>query len=90
MKNGSVFVFVQNKVDNYGFHDVFFYAKIKEVNLAGGYQFVSTNLATNNVFNTFKHRNQEHLKLFFKNLTEREMVEWVCKDVWRSFKRSFA
>lgn len=63
---------------------------IDEVNLAGGYRCVITNLATNNVFDMLEHRTQEHLKPFFKDLTDKEKVEWVCTDMWRPFKRSFA
>lgn len=63
---------------------------IDEVNLAGGYRCVITNLATNNVFNMLEHRTQEHLKPFFKSLPDGDKVEWVCTDMWRPFKRSFA
>lgn len=63
---------------------------IDEVNLAGGYRCVITNLATNNVFEMLEQRTQDHLKPFFKELPNREKVEWVCTDMWRPFKRSFA
>lgn len=63
---------------------------IDEVNLAGGYRCVITNLATNNVFDMLEHRTQDHLKPFFKGLPDRDKVEWVCTDMWRPFKRSFA
>jgi transposase len=63
---------------------------IDEVNLAGGYRCVITNLATNNVFDMLEHRTQEHLKPFFKALPDADKVEWVCTDMWRPFKRSFA
>ncbi len=63
---------------------------IDEVNLAGGYRCVITNLATNNVFDMLEHRTQDHLKPFFKDLPDREKVEWVCTDMWRPFKRSFS
>ena len=63
---------------------------IDEVNLAGGYRCVITNLATNNVFDMLEHRTQDHLKPFFKDLTDRDKGEWVCTDMWRPFKRSFA
>ena len=63
---------------------------IDEVNLAGGYRCVITNLATNNVFDMLEHRTQDHLKPFFKDLPDRDKVEWVCTDMWRPFKRSFA
>lgn len=63
---------------------------IDEVNLAGGYRCVITNLATNNVFDMLEHRTQEHLKPFFKDLPDADKVEWVCTDMWRPFKRSFA
>lgn len=49
-----------------------------------------TGLATNNVFEMLEFRNQDHLKPFFKNLKDREKVEWVCTDMWRPFKRSFS
>lgn len=62
---------------------------IDEVSLAGAYRCVITNLATNNVFNMLEERTQDHLKPFFKNLPDRERVEWVCTDMWRPFKRSF-
>ena len=63
---------------------------IDEVNLAGDYRCVITNLATNNVFQILEFRTQEHLKPFFRNLRDRERVEWVCTDMWRPFKRSFS
>ena len=63
---------------------------IDEVSLAGDYRCVITNLATNNVFQILEFRTQEHLKPFFKNLPDRERVEWVCTDMWRPFKRSFS
>lgn len=63
---------------------------IDEVNLAGDYRCVITNLATNNVFEMLEFRTQEHLKPFFKALPDRERVEWVCTDMWRPFKRSFS
>lgn len=63
---------------------------IDEVNLAGGYRCVITNLATNNVFDMLEHRTQDHLKPFFKDLADRDKVEWVCTDMWRPFKRSFS
>ncbi|SBW74985.1 putative transposase, IS204/IS1001/IS1096/IS1165 [Klebsiella pneumoniae] len=63
---------------------------IDEVNLAGGYRCVITNLATNNVFDMLEHRTQEHLNPFFKDLPDADKVEWVCTDMWRPFKRSFA
>ncbi|MBD3792224.1 MAG: ISL3 family transposase [Campylobacterales bacterium] len=63
---------------------------IDEVNLAGGYRCVITNLATNSVYEMLEYRTQDHLKPFFKELPDREKVEWVCTDMWRPFKRSFA
>jgi transposase len=63
---------------------------IDEVNLAGGYRCIITNLATNNVFDMLEHRTQEHLKPFFKDLRDADKVEWVCTDMWRPFKRSSA
>lgn len=63
---------------------------IDEVNLAGGYRCVITNLATNSVFEMLEHRTQDHLKPFFKALPDKNKVEWVCTDMWRPFKRSFS
>ncbi len=63
---------------------------IDEVNIAGAYRCVITNLATNNVYQMLELRTQEHLKPFFKELPDRNRVEWVCTDMWRPFKRSFA
>ncbi len=56
---------------------------IDEVNLAGGYRCVITNLATNNVFDMLEHRTQEHLKPFFKDLLM--LTRWngsvrICGD----------
>ena len=62
---------------------------IDEVNLAGGYRCVITNLATNNIFDMLEERTQEHLKPYFEKLPDRERVEWVCTDMWRPFKKSF-
>ena len=63
---------------------------IDEVSIAGKYRCVITNLATNNVYQMLELRTQDHLKPFFKNLPDRERVEWVCTDMWRPFKRSFS
>ena len=63
---------------------------IDEVNLAGDYRCVTTNLATNNVFETLEFRTQDHMMPFFEKLRDREKVEWVCTDMWRPFKRSFS
>lgn len=62
---------------------------IDEVNLAGGYRCVITNLATNSIFEMLPERTQAHLKPFFKNLRGRERVEWVSTGMWRPFKKSF-
>ena len=62
---------------------------IDEVSIAGKYRCVITNLATNNIYQMLELRTQDHLKPFFKNLPDRERVEWVCTDMWRPFKRSF-
>ncbi|HNB24271.1 MAG TPA: ISL3 family transposase [Candidatus Melainabacteria bacterium] len=63
---------------------------IDEVNIAGAYRCVITNLATNNVFEILEFRTQDHLKPFFSTMKNRERVEWVCTDMWRPFKRSFS
>jgi len=63
---------------------------IDEVNLAGDYRCVTTNLATNNVFEMLEFRTQDHMMPFFEKLRDREKVEWVCTDMWRPFKRSFS
>ena len=62
---------------------------IDELMLAGDYRCVITNLATNNVFDMLEFRTQEYMKPFFKDLPDREKVEWVCTDMWRPFKQSF-
>ena len=63
---------------------------IDEVNLAGDYRCVITNLATNNVFEMLEFRTQDHMMPFFEKLRDREKVEWICTDMWRPFKRSFS
>lgn len=63
---------------------------IDEVNLAGAFRCVITNLSTNNVFDILESRTQEHLKPYFEKMPDRERVEWVCTDMWRPFKRSFS
>lgn len=63
---------------------------INEISIAGNYSIVVTNLATNNVYQILEQRTQDHLKPFFKNLPDREQVEWVCTDMEHPFKRSFA
>lgn len=63
---------------------------IDEVNLAGNYRCVITNLATNNVFEMLEFRTQDHMMPFFEKLRDREKVEWICTDMWRPFKRSFS
>lgn len=62
---------------------------IDEVNLAGGYRGIITNLATNSIFDMLEYRTQAHMKPFFEKLPDREKVEWVCTDMWRPFKESF-
>lgn len=62
---------------------------IDEVNIAGGFRCVITNLATRNVYDMLPERTQAHLKPFFERLPDREKVEWVCTDMWRPFKKSF-
>ncbi len=62
---------------------------IDEVNLAGGYRCIITNLATNSVFNMLKERTKASMKPFFRDLVDRDRVEWVCTDMWRPFKDSF-
>ncbi len=62
---------------------------IDELNLAGGYRCVITNLATNSVFDMLEERTKAHMKPFFRDLPDREKVEWVCTDMWRPFKESF-
>lgn len=62
---------------------------IDEVNLAGDYRCIITNLATNNVFQMLERRTQAYLKPFFAALPDRDKVEWVCTDMWRPFKESF-
>ena len=61
---------------------------IDEVNLAGDYRCVITNLATNNIFQILELRTQDHLKAFFKNLPDSERVKWVCTDMRGPFKHS--
>jgi transposase len=63
---------------------------IDEVNLAGNFRCVITNLATNNVFEMLEFRTQDHMMPFFEKLRDREKVEWICTDMWRPFKRSFS
>lgn len=62
---------------------------IDEVNLAGDYRCIITNLATNSVFDMLELRTKAHMKPFFEQLPDREKVEWVCTDMWRPFKDSF-
>lgn len=62
---------------------------IDELNLAGGYRCIITNLATNSVFNMLEERTKAHMKPFFRDLHDREKVEWVCTDMWRPFKESY-
>lgn len=62
---------------------------IDELNLAGGYRCIITNLATNSVFEILEERTKAHMKPFFRDLPDREKVEWVCTDMWRPFKDSF-
>ncbi|MFS7603116.1 transposase [Klebsiella pneumoniae] len=62
-----------------------------EVNLAGGYRCVITQSGNQQRnFDMLEHRTQEHLKPFFKDFSDVDKVEWVCTDIWRPFKRSFA
>ncbi|SHN80817.1 Transposase [Paenibacillus sp. ov031] len=63
---------------------------IDEVSLAGGYRCVITNLATNNLFEVLEECTQNHLKPYFKELPDREKVEWVCTGISPPIKRCFA
>jgi transposase len=62
---------------------------IDELNLAGGYRCIITNLATNSVFNMLEERTKAYMKPFFRDLPDREKVEWVCTDIWPPFKESY-
>ena len=62
---------------------------IDELNLAGGYRCIITNLATNSVFDMLEERTKAHMKPFFRDLPDRDRVEWVCTDMWRPFKESY-
>lgn len=62
---------------------------IDELNLAGGSRCIITNLATNSVFEMLEQRTKAHMKPFFRDLRDRENVQWVCTDMWRPFKESF-
>lgn len=62
---------------------------INELNLAGGYRCIITNLATNSVFDMLNERTKVHMKHFFRDLPDRDKVEWVYTDMWRSFKETF-
>jgi transposase len=63
---------------------------IDEVNLAGDYRCVITNLSTNNIFQILKFRTKDYLKPFFEKLHDREKVEWVFTDMWRPVNESFS
>ena len=52
---------------------------IDEVNIAGGYRCVITNLATNNVFDMLEYRTQDHLKPFFSDLKDSCLL-YTSKD----------
>ncbi len=62
---------------------------INELNLAGGYRCIITNLATNSVFDILEERTKAHMRSFFRNLPDREKVEWVCTDMWRPVKECY-
>jgi transposase len=62
---------------------------IDELNLAGGFRCIITNLATNSVFGMLEERTKAHMEPFFRDLVDREKVEWVCTDMRRPFKKSF-
>lgn len=62
---------------------------IDELNLAGGYRCIITNLATNTLFDVLEERTKARMKPFFRDLADREKVEWVCTDMWRPFKESY-
>ncbi|MEI7614783.1 MAG: ISL3 family transposase [Betaproteobacteria bacterium] len=63
---------------------------IDELKLAGGMRCIITNLATMSIFDMLEERTQVVLKPYFEAMNDREKVEWVCTDMWRPFKRSFA
>jgi len=62
---------------------------IDELSLAGGYRCIITNLATNSVFDMLEERTKARMKPFFRDLPDRDKVEWVCTDIWRPFKDSY-
>lgn len=62
---------------------------IGEMNLAGGDRCIITNLATNSVFDMLEERTKARMKPFFRELPDREKVEWVCTDMWRLCKESY-
>lgn len=63
---------------------------IDEVNLAGGMRCVITNLGTHTLYDMLEKRTQDALIPYFAQMPDKDKVEWVCTDMWRPFKKSFA
>lgn len=61
---------------------------VDTLHLAGGDRCIITNLATNSVFDMLEKRTKASMKPFFRDLPDRDRVEWVCTDMWRPFKES--
>lgn len=62
---------------------------IDELNLAGDYRCIITNLSTHSVFDMLERRTKASMIPYFRELPDRERVEWVCTDIWRPFKESY-
>lgn len=59
---------------------------LDEVMIAGDYRAVITNLEMRTVFDVREHRTLEKLSPFFKQLKNKENVEWVSLDMWEPYK----
>lgn len=59
---------------------------LDEVKVGGSYRAVVTNLEMRTVFEMYERRTKQHMIEFFKNLKDKERVEWVALDMWGPFK----
>jgi transposase len=62
---------------------------IDTLNLAGDTRCIITNLSTHSVFDLLERRTKASMIPYFRDLPDRERVEWVCTDMWRPFKASY-
>lgn len=59
---------------------------LDEVKIAGDYRTVFANLEMKTLFEIYEKRTLSRIRDFFKNLKDKEKVEWVVADMWEPCK----